>query len=152
MAAHLWEADHPYYATEGNYFKNGYHELYESWADFAQPSVGVSFDLLVQIPEGVHGPNLLYDFDDDPNYLWRWDWKRADPDDYGYELEEDPEFELPGDTLFLFFMQQRRACCNSVEMPVTEADEPAVREWLAAKALHVTRVWEPFLTITSEGI
>lgn len=128
------------------------HEVYESWADFAQPSKGVSFELLAQIPDGAHGPNLLYDFDDDLNYLWRWDWKRPDPADYEYEIEEDPDFELPGDVLLLFFMQQRKARCNSAEVPVTEADEPAVREWLTKKAAHVARVWVPFLSpIQNEG-
>lgn len=139
--AHLWEIDHPYYCNEGNYFKAGYHTVYESWADFAQPSGAFEETFL-----GGKG-NALYDYDDDLNYLWRWDWKRPDPEDYEWEAENDPEFVMPGDTLYLFFMLQRKAYNVSVEIAVTEADEPAVREWLAKKAAHVARTWEPFLAV-----
>jgi hypothetical protein len=148
QSLHLWEIDHPYYATEGNFYANGMHGTYTSWAEFAQPSKGVSFNVLFMQPEDARGPNLLYDFDDDLNYLWRWDWQRSDPADYEYELAEDPTFEPPGDRLLLFFMQQRKARCNSAEIKVTEADEPAVREWLTAKARHVALTWEPFLEVT----
>lgn len=133
---HLWEIDHPYYCTEGNYFQSGMHSVFESWAEFAEPSS--------QTPTGDLG-NLLYDFDDDLNLLWRWDWKRADPADYEYEIEADPDYEIPGDTLQLFFVLQRKGYNISAEVAVTEADEPAVREWLEAKANHMRRIWAPLL-------
>lgn len=130
---HLWEFDHPYYCSEGNFFQAGQHEVLDSWAEFATPQ------------------ELLYDFDDDLNLLWRWDWKRADPADYEYELERDPSFELPGDRLLLFFMMQRKARNMSAEVAVTEADEPAVREWLEKKALHMRKLWEPMLDKPMKG-
>ena len=126
---HLWEYDHPYYCSEGNYFKAGLHSSFDSWADFAE--------------EG----NLLYDFDNDLNLLWRWDWNRPDPDDYKYEIKEDSGFEIPGDTLLLFFMLQRKAYNISAEIYVTDADEPAVREWLAKKAAHMRKLWEPLIEV-----
>lgn len=138
---HLWEIDHPYYCSEGNFYMAGMHSVFESWAEFAEPSSQTATADL---------GNLLYDFDDDLNLLWRWDWKRADPSDYEYEVEADPDFEIPGDTLQLFFMLQRKAYNISAEVAVTEADEPAVREWLEAKALHMRRLWEPLLDVVAD--
>lgn len=137
QTAHLWEIDHPYYCTEGNYYKNGLHEKFGSWDQFAQPFTFSN--------DGTATGNMLYDFDDDWNFLYRWDWRRPDPDDYKYEREENPEFEMPGDTLQLYFMAQRKARCFSAEVSVTEADEPAVRAWLTKKAEHMRKVWEPLL-------
>ena len=133
---HLWEYDHPYYCSQGNYFRNGLHEAFGSWEDFAQPAGFV---------QGIPSGNVLYDFDDDLNFLFRWDWIRPDPSDYKYELEEDPEFQIPGDTLLLFFMAQRKGRNFSAEVSVTEADEPAVRAWLTRKAKYMRKMWEPFL-------
>ena len=138
----LWEFDHPYYCSEGNYFSAGQHEVFESWAAFATPSAQSSLEDI---------GNLLYDFDDDLNLLWRWDWRRPDPSDYEYELEEDPDFEMPGDYLLLFFMMQRKARNMSAEVAITEADESAVREWLEKKALHMRKLWEPLLDEPMRG-
>ncbi|RKT33641.1 hypothetical protein DEU34_2244 [Microbacterium sp. AG1240] len=142
MSTHLWEHDHPYYCSEGNYFKTGMHTVYESWVDFAQPSEGRSFN---------DEWNLLYDFDDDLNLLWRWDWKKADPENY-WRKPGDPNDETAQyvedqkvDRLELFFMLQRKAYNISVEVKVTEADEPAVREWLIKKASHMRLLWAPLL-------
>ena len=52
---------------------------------------------------------------------------------------------MPGDVLNLFFIAQRKARCFSASVEVTEADEPAVRAWLAKKAEHMRQVWEPLL-------
>lgn len=125
---HLWEHDHPYYCSDGCYYVSGtqwhdVHATWESWSDFFED---------------------WGDVDPDYNLLFRWDWKRANPADYEYELEEDPEFELPGDTLCLFFYMQRKAKPFSHEIKVNEADEPAVREWLSAKAQHMRSLWAPF--------
>lgn len=126
---HLWEIDHPYYATPGCYYTPGtqwmeVHEEIESWAGFME-SWGEA--------------------DEDYNLLYRWDWERTDPEDYEDELRLDPAFKLPGDTLQLFYMMQRKAKPMSVYVKVTEADEPAVREFLAGKAEHMRKLWEPLL-------
>lgn len=142
MSAHLWDVDHPYYAAEGNYYKAGEHSVFDSWAEFAQPTAGRSFeDIFIT---GTGG-NALYDFDDDLNFLWRWDWDRPSPSDWEWEIDNDPDFEMPGDTLSLFFMLQRKARCISCDISVTEADEPAVREWLTARASKMRQVWAPLL-------
>lgn len=137
---HLWDHDHPYYCSEGNFFKNGLEHRFKSWAEFATPSSQTAMEDI---------GNLLYDFDNDLNLLWRWDWKRADPEDYTWEREHDPAFEMPSDGLFLYFMLQRKAYNMSAEVAVTEADEPAVREWLEAKAAHMVALWSPFLAVAS---
>jgi len=140
--SHLWEHDHPYYCSEGNYFKNGLHARYDSWADFAQPSAGRSFN---------EEWNLLYDFDDALNLLFRWDWKKADPENYwlkpGDPHDETAQYEedLKADTLQLFFILQRKAYNISVDVKVTEADEPEVRAWLERKAAHIRTLWAPLL-------
>ena len=126
---HLWEIDHPYYCTEGSYWVPGtrwheVHETYVTWADFM---------------------NEWGQADEDYNLLFRWDWKRPNPGDFEYELEEDPTFQIPGDTLELFYMMQRKARNMSVFVSVTEADESNVREFLQAKAEHLRKLWEPLL-------
>ena len=45
--------------------------------------------------------------------------------------------------LLLFFILQRKAICCSVEMPITEVDEPRVR-WFLEECARTTRaIWEP---------
>ncbi|MDT0306155.1 hypothetical protein RM780_04155 [Streptomyces sp. DSM 44917] len=113
----LWETDHPYYCTEGNYYArpvDGLHTLYDSWAAF----------------HAEWG-----DLDPDLNLVFRWDWHRPDPDGD----------EVPPDTLKVFWVLQRKAILRSTECVVTEADEPAVRAWLAERARTVRAIWEPLL-------
>ncbi|CAN7263467.1 hypothetical protein LJR186_001186 [Microbacterium foliorum] len=126
---HLWEFDHPYYCSEGCYYVPGgqwadVHSDWTSWAEFLEE---------------------WGDVDPDYNLLFRWDWKRADPADYEYERKHETDFEMPGDTLHLFFYLQRKAKPFSHEIQVTEADEASVREWLTGRALHMRKLWEPLL-------
>lgn len=145
----LWDTPHPYYCEEGNFFKQGQHTVYESWEEFAQP--------VKNMFEG----NMLYDYDDDLNFLYRWDWKKADPEDYLFnfsdEILEDgeiteeqinqskKEFEEDSktDRLMLFFMLQRKSFNISVEVNVVENDEPLVREWLEKKWEYMKTMWAP---------
>jgi hypothetical protein len=127
---HLWEVDHLYYCSEGNYYVGGLHwsdvhTEYESWADFMED-----------------WGNL----DDDLNFVWRWDWNRQDPNDvteYGFDPEPD--------VLRIFWVLQRKAILRSTFVVVTESDEPAVRTWLEAKARHMRRLWEPLLDDVTEA-
>lgn len=146
---HLWETPHSYYCEEGNFFKSGLHTVYESWEDFAQP-----------VKEMFAG-NMLYDYDDDLNFLYRWDWKKADSENYLFsysdEILEDgsvtkeqiaeslKEFEedSKSDRLMLYFMLQRKSYNISVEVNVTESDEPLVRQWLNKKWKHMKKMWSP---------
>ena len=116
---HLWEIDHPYYASQGNYLSNDCHTDYPSWAEFVEA-------------EG--------DSDLDMNLVYRWDWQVPDPEDYDL-----PGETLPPETLDLFYVGQRKALHRSVSVEVRREDEPAVREWLTVRAEHMRRVWEPLL-------
>lgn len=118
--SHLWEIDHPYYCQEGNYFKNGQHLTYDSWAAFQEEWGSL---------------------DDDLNLVFRWDWKRDDPADFDEEDDEQPG----PDRLYVYWVLQRKAILRSTECTVTEADEPAVREWLARKAARLRLIWAPLL-------
>jgi hypothetical protein len=120
----LWEVDHPYYCTEGNYYArpaDGLHTEYASWAEFIADWGNT---------------------DPDMNLVFRWDWKRADPQDY-----EPYGEEVPADTLQVFWVLQRKAILRSTECTVTEADEPAVRAWLAERATTIRAIWEPLLDV-----
>ncbi|WP_406143255.1 hypothetical protein [Streptomyces anulatus] len=124
----LWETDHPYYCTEGNYYRNGNHLTYDSWADF----------------HAEWG-----ELDPDMNLVFRWDWNTPDPTDYcppdcaGHK-DGDCD-EAPGPTLQVFWVLQRKAILRSTECAITEADEPAVRAWLTERAAHMRLLWEPLL-------
>ncbi|NUL13259.1 hypothetical protein [Streptomyces lunaelactis] len=74
----------------------------------------------------------FFDGDRDLNLLYRWDWRKP-----GHHEWDGPEY------LLLFFMLQRKAICCSVEIPVTEADEPRVRWFLEDCAQAMRATWEP---------
>lgn len=52
----LWEVDHPYYAAEGNFYKNGLHSVFSSWGEFTREA--------------------FYGGDRDLNLVYRWDWHK----------------------------------------------------------------------------
>lgn len=113
----LARADHPYYCNESNYYSNEPGQEYDSWDEYISAWGGNDMDL---------------------NLLFRWDWRDNDPADY------DPEDDVPESAvLYLFFVLQRKGIflCNQVK--VTDADEPAVREYLEGYWEHMKLLWEP---------
>lgn len=125
----LRESDHPYYCTEGNYFVPGtrwgeVHAEYDSWTEFYE-EWGSS--------------------DEDMNLVFRWDWKRPNPDDY------DEGEELPPETLNVYWVLQRKAILRSTVCVVTAADEPAVRAWLAERAKTIAAIWAP-INLSAEAV
>jgi len=50
---HLWEISHPYYCSEGNFFRKEMHEHYKTWQSYYDE--WKSYDI-------------------DMNLIWRWDW------------------------------------------------------------------------------
>lgn len=146
---HLWDVEHSYYCEEGNFFQSGYHTVYDSWESFAQP--------VTSFFEG----NPLYEFDNDLNFLFRWDWQKADPENYLFSYSQEildetgiteeeienskEEFKQNSqvDKLLLFYMIQRKGYNISVEVKVVEDDEPVVREWLEKKWIHMKNMWMP---------
>jgi hypothetical protein len=125
MTQHLWEVDHPYYGPEGSFWANWaqqgpYIQKYESWQEF--------------VDEGG-----MADADLDMNWCYRWDWKKWPTEDY----EEDVN-EAEKEQLLLFWMMPRKGIMATSTINVTEADEPAVREWLQVRADYMRSMWEPF--------
>lgn len=115
----LWEAEHPYYCAEGNYYvpPNGdAHLKYDSWAEFHEE---------------------WGDADRDMNAVFRWDWITPD--------EEDYDGQVPHPFLLVHWVLQRKAILQSTECPVSEDDEPAVREWLRGHAETTVARWAPLL-------
>jgi hypothetical protein len=74
----------------------------------------------------------FFDGDRDLNLLYRWDWEKPGFNDW----EGDEQLKL-------FFILQRKAICCSVEMPITDADEPRVRWFLEECARTMRAIWEP---------
>lgn len=117
-APHLWEIEHPYYCHPGNHYTrlDESHFTYASWAEFYED---------------------WGDRDPDVYLVFRWDWARTDPED----VEEDED--VPSDRLQVFWVLQGSAILRSTECVVAEADEPAVRKWLAARAQTMAAIWAP---------
>lgn len=121
---HLWEIEHPVSCEQGSYYaapNRGGHAEFDSWAEFL----------------GEWGGS-----DDELNLLFRWDWNRPDPTDFD---DEDLAFGLPGGTLQLYYMLQRKAANKSVYVTVDLEDEPEIRSFLTRKAEVMRRLWEPLL-------
>lgn len=117
---HLWEAKHPYYAQEGNYFDNGCHERYARWEDFFEE-------------EGDANINM--------NLVYRFDWKILTADD----VDEGANFDF--DQLCLYFVEQRRARLRSVEIRIERKDrervEPLVLKYLRPRLQRLLEIWSP---------
>jgi hypothetical protein len=112
---HLWEIEHPYYCNEGNYFASPdkVSDHYDSWADFIAEYGDADFSM---------------------NLLFRWDWRKADP--------EEERHGNPKDELLIFWMGQRKGLYRWTTIDITDADEPAVREFLAPRWTHLQKLWE----------
>lgn len=116
---HLWEAEHPYYASEGNYFENGLHYTYKSWSDFLAE---------------------WEDADMDMNHIYRWDWSEGEDAGAGAYMGDD---NYRNGVLKLFYIGQRKAICLSCEAAVCRADEPAVLAFLKLRYEHLLTMWTP---------
>ena len=116
---HLWETKHPYYACEGNYYKNGLHECHATLDSFL-----AEFD----------------DSDMDYNHVYRWDWLEGQ--DYGAGEYTGDDYYRNG-VLKVFFVGQRKALHFSHEVSVCRADEARVREFLAPRFEHLLSMWTP---------
>lgn len=115
----LWEIKHPYYMNEGNYFQNGCHTEYKTWADFKEEWSSSDMDY---------------------NWFVRWDW---------LEGEDNGAGEYAGDDYYRngrFMIQrigQRKALLDSHEVSVCRADEPEIRNFLERYWEYMKTMWEP---------
>jgi hypothetical protein len=89
---HLWEINHPYYCNEGNYFASESVESeYDSWAGFFEEEGDSDFDM---------------------NLVFRWDWRKADPDEEHWGNKTD--------VLLIFWMGQRKGLYRYSTIEVTD--------------------------------
>jgi hypothetical protein len=113
---HLWEAKHPYYCNEGNFYKNGCGHDYASWADFVAEMGSADLDM---------------------NLLFRFDWEESEDAPHAGDI-----YYRDGH-LLLFFMGQRKGLYWWCDVGVCRADEPQVLEYLRIRFDHMKTLWEP---------
>lgn len=128
---HLWEVEHSYYMTTGNYYSNDCHNEWDSWADFLED---------------------MGDADLDMNWVVRWDWREADP--VGYDPEDGGPEPYNGDDNVrngIFDIQivgQRKARLSSHSISVCRADEASILEYLRPRWEYMQGMWAP---LSGEG-
>jgi hypothetical protein len=114
---HLWEEDHSYYCD-----KDGSGEKYSNLEDFLDE---------------------WGECDMDYNLLFRWDWEEYNPSDYEYEEDETEEEHSTKDTLYVFWMHQRKGRYHYCEVKVTKDEEDQVKEFLKPRWEYMKAIWEP---------
>jgi hypothetical protein len=88
------------------------HEHFDSWSDFLEDWRESDLDL---------------------NLVFRWDWVHQ-------KEPVDPDYEH--NVVTFYMVHQRKGRTASVSVQVTEADEPAVIEWLKPRAALIRTLWE----------
>lgn len=118
MSGGMRESPHPYYGAEG-------------------PEE--EFETLDELIECVNA------YDEDMNFVYRWDWYVPAQEDIALYAEEGEE--PPREKLILFVVLQRKSRFVNWSAPVTEADEEKVREFLTGDRIlgALRRTWEPLL-------
>lgn len=115
MSKSLFEADHPYYCNEGNYYSNDCHHDYDSWGAFIEE---------------------FGDSDPDMNLVFRWDWRDGE--------YETPASDHKGmEYLYIYFVGQRKAALWSCRVAVRREEEPDIRAWLTERHKTIQAIWEP---------
>lgn len=118
--SHIWEAAHPYYCNDGNYYARGTHVLHETWPEFLSE-------------EG--------DVDMDYNLVFRWDWKEGE--DWGLGDYGGDDYYRHA-RLHIYFMGQRKGAYRSAEVKVCRADEDSIRAYLEPRFHYLMSMWAPF--------
>ncbi len=131
MTKRLWDTDHPYMMTLGNYYATDCHQSFETWSDFIDEWGGS---------------------DQDYNWVVRWDWVEAKEEDPDCREDGDPEPYSGDDDALIGEMRiqvilQRKASLSSCSVKVCRNDEPKVREYLAPYFAYMMQMWDPFAPV-----
>lgn len=124
----FWETAHPYHAPDANYYADGYtdrahHHEFETWADFMEE---------------------FESWDEDYNFLYRWDFEPSDPD-----LEEDDEDWRPPHLTFCYIAQRKGTFTwAQINNPRAE-DEAEIHAYLSKRWNHVQRMWAPLSGVSA---
>lgn len=121
MSEHLWEVDHSYYCSTGNYYSNECSAGYRTLADFLKAEGNSDLDM---------------------NLVFRWDWGEGGESVAGGSPFSGDEYYRNG-VLQVFFIGQRKGLFRSAEVQVCRADEPAVRAYLEPRLAHLLSLWAP---------
>lgn len=116
---HLWEADHPYYMTEGNFFSRDCHTDWESLTLFLEE---------------------FGDADIDYNLVVRWDWREGS--DWGLADYNGSDTDRIAE-LKVQMVHQRKAILASHSIKVCRNDAPEARAYLEKHAKRLAENWAP---------
>lgn len=117
--SHLWEVDHSYYCSEGNYFSNDCTASYKSLSEFLEAEGSSDLDM---------------------NLVFRWDWREGPAWGAGDYAGDD---NYRNGLLNVFIVGQRKGLFRSATVQVCRADEDAVRGFLAPRLAHLLALWAP---------
>jgi len=123
----LYEVSHPYYLESSNYFQSGFSQTetyfrFDSWDDFFKEAK---------------------DWDDDYNYLIRWDWNEE-------WVDEDKECESIPEHIKLHFFRQRKGFHVTMHINATKDEEAKIKAYLKDKADYLKKLWYPILEDSKE--
>lgn len=119
---HLWEAKHPYYMNEGNYYQAGCHTRYQYLDTFLSEWGSADIDY---------------------NWIVRWDWTEGPGDDDWQRPADRPDTYQDG-VLKVQFVGQRKSKLWTCEVVVCRFDEPRVRAFLDKYVGYMAQMWAPF--------
>jgi hypothetical protein len=113
-----WEAKHPYYCAEGNFYRAGMIDENQTLDDFIAK---------------------WSQYDMDMNLLFRWDWITND---------EHPDDETMDELLFFWVMQRKGYSMSSVVKNVKRDDEHVQKlmEFLQPRYELLMTMWQPLET------
>jgi hypothetical protein len=117
----LYEVSHPYYGAEA---ERDYH---------------VEFETLDELEKWLDA------YDEDMNFVYRWDWTVPLDEDIAGALRCGED--APQEALTLYVVLQRKSRFVNLYVPVTAADEPRVRALLTSDRVlgALRRTWAPLL-------
>lgn len=116
----LYQSKHPYYLESSNFFQRGDSDYqtyfrFGSWEEFYIEAK---------------------DWDDDYNYLIRWDWNEHWSDKEG-ECDDILEH------IKLHFFRQRKGFHVTIHIEVTKEDESKIKDYLEDRAEYIKKLWFP---------
>ncbi len=124
---HLWEVQHPYYMTEGNYHSTNCIDTFDTWQDFLEEWGGSDLDY---------------------NWFVRWDWIEARTPAEEEEYEQGIGFYDGDDSrrharFLLQVIGQRKASLRSCRISVCRNDEAAILDFLRPRWEYMREMWAP---------
>ena len=112
----IFDIEHSYYMSSGNFYSNDSHSEYEDFSCFLEE---------------------WGELDIDYNRVHRWDIIKRDPDDYS---DDDDQYD--GYILEVYYVMQRKASLFSVCIRVTRYDEKRIIKFLKPHSKYNSNLWD----------